>query len=86
MGMSAGFVAMNAASPVDELKPVENAGQDASRAALCEGGLVEELAHVDLAQLEHEADVDRPVPGLALRLLQSWLSLGRQLPEQARDY
>ena len=48
---------MNAASVVDEAQPLENAVQDVAHAALCEGGFLQELAHVDLVQVEHEPNV-----------------------------
>ena len=50
---------MNAASAVDEAQSLENAVQDVAHAALCEGGLLQELAHVDLVQVEHEPNVGR---------------------------
>ena len=67
-------VAVNAASVVDEAQPLENAVQDVAYAALCEGGFLQELAHVDLVQVEHEPNVGRPA--LAARLMWS-------LPEEA---
>ena len=56
-------VAVNAASVVDEAQPLENAVQDVAHAALCEGGFLQELAHVDLVQVEHEPNVGRPPLG-----------------------
>ena len=50
---------MNAASVVDEAQPLENAVQDVAQAALCEGGFLQELVHVDLVQVEHEPNVGR---------------------------
>jgi len=55
-------VAVHTASFVYEVEPVENGVQDVARAALCEGGLLKELAHVALVQVEHEADVPVPSP------------------------
>eukprot|EP00959_Pyramimonas_sp_CCMP1952_P137805 2884750-Pyramimonas_sp.AAC.1 len=49
--------------------------------------VLKKLAHVDLVEVEHEADVDRPKPALLQRLsrlLQSFLSMALQLPEEAR--
>ena len=68
-------VAVNAASVVDEAQPLENAVQDVAHAALCEGGFLQELAHVDLVQVEHEPNVGRP----AVAVRPMW-----RLPEEAR--
>ena len=46
-------VAMNAASAVDEAQPLQNAVQDVAHAALCEKGILQELARVDLVHLTH---------------------------------
>ena len=63
---------MNAASVVDEAQPLENAVQDVAQAALCEGGFLQELVHVDLVQVEHEPNAGGPA------------HLGaRSLPEEA---
>ena len=50
-------VAMDTATVVDEAQPRENAVQNVAHAALREAGLLKELSHVDLVQVEHEADV-----------------------------
>ena len=50
---------MNAASVVDEAQPLENAVQDVAHTALGEGGTLQELVHVDLVHVAHEANVGR---------------------------
>ena len=67
-------VAVNAASVVDEAQPLENAVQDVARAALCEGGFLQELAHVDLVQVAHEPNAEE----VAVAARASW-----GLPEEA---
>ena len=52
-------VAVNAASVVDEAQPLENAVQDVAHTALREKGFLQELAHVDLVHVAHEANVGR---------------------------
>ena len=52
-------VAMNAASVVDEAQPLENAVQDVAHTASGEKGILQELAHVDLVHVAHEANVGR---------------------------
>ncbi len=42
------------------LEPFENAVQDVAHPCLREGGLLEELADIDLEQLVREANVLRP--------------------------
>ena len=72
-------VAVNAASVVDEAQPLENAVQDVAHAALCEGGFLQELAHVDLVQVEHEPNVGRP----AVARAQCGPTSPIKLPEEA---
>ena len=60
---------MNAASVVEEAQPLENAVEDVAHAALCERGVLQELAHVDLVQVEHEPNVGRPPLGARRRSL-----------------
>ena len=53
---------MDAATVVDEAQPREHAVQNVAHAALRAYGLLKELAHVDLVQVEREADVGFEIP------------------------
>ena len=55
-------VAMDTAFVVEEAKPSDHAVQDVADSGLREGGFLNELAHVNLVQVEREADVRFPIP------------------------
>eukprot|EP00959_Pyramimonas_sp_CCMP1952_P044529 930405-Pyramimonas_sp.AAC.1 len=53
---------MDAAFVVEEAKPSDRAVQDVADSRLRPGGIGNELAHVNLAQVGHEADMRFPCP------------------------
>ena len=55
-------VAMNTAFVVEEAKTSDHAVQDVADSGLREVGFVKELAHVNLVEVEDEADVRFPCP------------------------
>ena len=67
-------VAVNAALVVHEVQPLEHAVQDVAHTALCEKGLLQELAHVDLVHVAHESNAEEA----AVAARASW-----GLPEEA---